>query len=118
MCRLLGVSTSGYYAWRDRAPSARAQDDARLQEQIEKIHRVSDGTYGAPRVHAELSAAGVHVGRKRVARLMRGAALVGVSRRRAAPRSKKGKESRPAPDLVVRQFSAEGPNQLWVADIT
>lgn len=118
MCRLLGVSTSGYYAWRDRAPSARAQADARLQEQIEEIYRHSDGTYGAPRVHAELSAEGVHVGRKRVARLMRGAGLRGVSRRRSARRIDKGKESRPAPDLVVRQFTAEGPNQLWVADIT
>jgi putative transposase len=73
MCRVLGVSTSGYYAWQRRAPSARAQQDAALTMKIHTIHIESRGTYGAPRVHAELAAQGLRVGRKRVARLMRAA---------------------------------------------
>ena len=71
MCRVLGVSASGYYAWQGRAPSAGAEDDARLLERIREIHAISRSTYGAPRIHAELAALGHAVGRKRVARLMR-----------------------------------------------
>jgi putative transposase len=71
MCRVLGVSPSGYYAWQRRAPSARAQQDAALTMKIHTIHIESRGTYGAPRIHAELAAQGLAVGRKRVARLMR-----------------------------------------------
>jgi hypothetical protein len=82
MCRVLEVSTSGYYAWCQRSPSARAQADAELTSRMSAIHERSHGTYGAPRVHAELAAAGTQVGRKRVARLMRTAGLVGVSRRK------------------------------------
>src|SRR5690606_12071041 len=82
MCRLLGVSSSGYYGWRDRTPSKRAQEDEALQEQIRQIHRASRGTYGAPRIHAELQARGIRCGRKRVARLMRELGLQGISRRR------------------------------------
>ena len=70
MCRVLEVSTSGYYAWGKRPPSARAQADAELTSRMSAIHERSHGTYGAPRVHAELEAAGIQVGRKRVARLM------------------------------------------------
>ncbi|MEE8111040.1 MAG: IS3 family transposase, partial [bacterium] len=77
MCRVLGVSPSGYYAWRRRAPCARWCADQRFTERIEAIHERSRGTYGVPRVHAELAALGVRVGRKRVARLMRGAGLAG-----------------------------------------
>ncbi len=81
MARVLGVSTAGYYAWRSRLPSARATADGELLKQVRTIHAVSRGTYGAPRVHAELRAEGRAVGKKRIARLMRTAGIVGVSRR-------------------------------------
>jgi putative transposase len=117
MCRALGVSPSGFYAWVKRAPSRRRQADAELIERIGAIHAAAHGTYGAPRIHAELAAQGVHVGRKRVARLMRQASLVGVSRRRFVTTTVRD-GSRQAPDLVERDFSAGAPNILWVADIT
>jgi putative transposase len=117
MCRVLGVSPSGFYAWAQRAPSRRAQADARLIEQIGAIHATSHGTYGAPRIHAELAAQGVHVGRKRVARLMRQASLKGVSRRRFVTTTVRA-GGRQAPDLVERDFRVDAPNILWVADIT
>ena len=82
MCRLLGVSASGYYAWQGRAPSARAESDRALLDRIREIHRISRETYGALRIHAELVAQGCAVGRKRVARLMRRAGLRGISRRK------------------------------------
>ena len=117
MCRVLGVSTSGYYAWRSRPQSVRAGEDAVLRQRIEEIHAASQGTYGAPRVHAELAAQQEHVGRKRVARLMRGAGLQGVSPRKwVITTVRDGAEG--VPDLVEREFTADGPNQLWVADIT
>ena len=118
LCRVLGVSTSGYYAWQHRAPSARAQRDAELTMKIHTIHLESRGTYGAPRVQAELAAQGIHVGRKRVARLMRAARVQGVSRRKWVTTTTRDPESRPAPDLVQRQFAVDGPDRLWVADIT
>ena len=117
-CRVLGVSSSGYYAWRKRPPSARSQADARLQAHMEAIHAWSDGTYGTPRILAQLRQEGVHVGGKRVARLLRQAGLQGVSRRPQATTTRQAKDRRPAPDLVNRDFSAVGPDQLWVADIT
>jgi putative transposase len=116
--RVLGVSPSGYYAWRDRAPSARARSDAALLERIRRIHDRSRGTYGVPRVHAELAAEGTRVGRKRVARLMRSAKLVGASRRKGCFTTTRDRDARPAPDLVQREFVATAPNRLWVADIT
>ena len=118
MCRLLEVSTSGYYAWLKRGPSTRAREDASLSELISEIHAVSWGSYGAPMIHAELADRGIHVGRKRVARLMKAAGLQGVSRRKKAWTTRRDPKSRPAPDLVDRDFTADGPNQLWVADIT
>ncbi len=118
MCRLLGVSPSGYYAWRKRGPSQRARRDRELLEMIRRIHTESRGTYGAPRIHAELKAAGVEVSRKRVARLMRQAGLAGVSRRRKKGTTRSDPEVDPAPDLVERNFSARRPDELWVADIT
>jgi len=118
MCRVLEVSTSGYYAWLKRPPSKHACEDARLTKMIHKIHARSKGTYGAPRIHAELAAEGVRVGRKRVARLMRAANLRGVSRRKRYRTTQRQQKVRPAPDLVQRNFSSEGPDQLWVADIT
>jgi len=118
VCRVLGVSPSGYYAWHHRAPSARAQRDAELTMQLHTIHLESRGTYGAPRVHAELAAQGIHVGRKRVARLMRAAGVRGVSRRKWVTTTTRDLEARPAPDLVQRDFHVDGPDRLWVADIT
>ncbi len=118
MCRVLEVSTSGYYAWRKRAASKRAQEDVVLLRQIRTAHAASDGTYGVPRIHAELAAAEIRVGRKRVARLMREAGIAGVSRRRGIATTTRAADRRPAPDLVERQFRAEGPNRLWVADAT
>ena len=118
MCRVLGVSSSGYYAWCRRAPCARACADRALTKRIQAIHERSRGTYGVPRVHAELEAEGVRVGRKRVARLIRGAGLAGVSRRKGARTTQRRQEARPAPDLVDRNFTAEAPDRLWVADIT
>ena len=117
MCGVLGVSSSGYYAWRKRPPSRRTQRDTALTEEIHAAHSASRGTYGAPRIHAELAAKGIRVGRKRVARPMSRAGLAGVSRRRFATTTFKG-DGRPAPDLVERNFTARAPDRLWVADIT
>lgn len=119
MCRVLGVSASGYYDWRDRQPSRRAMENAILVEQIRVIHAESDGTYGMPRVRAELMSREVRVARQRVARLMRCHGIRGVSRRRGYVVTTRRDEKQPvAPDLVSRQFVADAPNQLWVADMT
>lgn len=118
MCRLLGVSPSGYYAWRQRPPSARAVADAALGTRIRAIHERSRGTYGAPRVQAELAAESQTVSRKRVARLMQGAGLAGVSRRRQFTTTTRDRQGRQAPDLVDRDFAVSRRDQLWVADIT
>ncbi len=122
MCRVLKVSKSGFYGWRDRAPSARAQDDAVLSEKIVRIHRDSRETYGAPRIHFELRMLGVRCARKRVARLMREAELFGCGgrRRRKARTTLRSRTERtpPAPALVKRNFTPEAPDRLWVADIT
>jgi putative transposase len=119
MCRVLKVSASGYYAWRDRAPSQRAIDNAVLTERIRAVHAESDATYGMPRVRAELIDQGVVVSRQRVARLMRAARIRGVSRRRGlVVTTQRDQDKQPAPDLVKREFKAEAANQLWVADMT
>src|SRR5918912_1264312 len=121
MCRALKVSKSGFYGWRDRPPSARAQADARLLEKIARIHKDSRETYGAPRIHFELRTLGVRCARKRVARLMREAGLFECGgRRRKARTTLRSRTERtpPAPDLVERNFTPEAPNHLWVADIT
>jgi putative transposase len=118
MCRVLSVSTSGYYAWRQRQPSQRAQTDQKLSQRIREIHEKSKGTYGAPRIHAELAETGICVGRKRVARLMRAESLQGVSRRKAPRTTQRKPGVDPAPDLVQRHFTAEAPDRLWVADVT
>jgi len=118
MCRVLGVSPSGYYAWRKRPMAARTRADVELTAYIDEIHRTSRGTYGAPRVHAELAALGIHVGCKRVARLMRALGVCGISRRKRPRTTLRDHTHRPAPDLVARDFAAAGPDRLWVADIT
>jgi putative transposase len=119
MCRTLRVSRSGFYAWRNRPVSDHAAADVALAARVAAIHAASDGTYGVPRVHAELAAQGVHTSRRRVARLMAEQGLEGVSRRKRR-RSTTTPSTRPAaPDLVLRRFSAaSGPNQVWFADIT
>lgn len=118
MCRLLEVSASGYWAWRGRATSTRALDDAALTSRIADAHAASRGTYGAPRIHAELRAAGIGCGRKRVARLMRRAGLAGVRRRRFVRTTLRDPQATAAPDLVQRHFARDAPDRLWVADIT
>ena len=118
VCRVLGVSASGYYAWQSRPLSARAQADRELLEQIRTIHERSRGTYGAPRIHAELAAQGLHIGRKRVTHLRQASGLAGVSRRAFVTTTRRDPAARPAPDLVQRLFTADGPDRLWVADIT
>jgi len=118
MARVLGVSQAGFHAWRRRPVSAHAVADAALLKRIRTIHAGSRESYGAPRVHAELRAGGEKHGRKRIARLMRAAGLIGASRRRATiVTTRRDKEARPAPDLVDRDFTAFRPNQLWVADL-
>ena len=119
MCRMLKVSRSGYYAWLQQPVSNRAREDAALTERIRAIHGASHGNYGSPNIQAELRAAGTRVGRKRVARLMRKACIRGVSRRRGfVVTTHQDSRYPPAPDLVERRFVAEGPNRLWVGDIT
>ncbi len=118
MCRVLEVSTSGYYAWRSRPASKRAQEDAVLLRRIRTIHAASRETYGVPRVYQEFVENHEAVGRDRIARLMRRAGLRGISPRRFVTTTRRDEAARPAPDLVERRFQAEKPNQLWVADIT
>jgi putative transposase len=117
-CRVLGVSPSGYYAWHKRPLSAHARADVELTAEIQAIHRESRGTYGAPRVHAELAARGLRISRKRVARLMRAAGVHGVSRRKQFVTTRRDETAQAARDLVNRQFQATAPDRLWVADIT
>lgn len=116
MCRMLGVSRSGYYAWRSRPPSVRSIHDAELTERIRLIHECSRRTYGAPRIWADLREDGVSIGRKRVARLMRTAGIQGLCRRRR--RRKGARALHPAGDLVRREFRTGSPNLIWAADIT
>src|SRR6478736_4684686 len=115
-CRVLGVSESGYYAWRKRSPSARAVWHAWLTDRIRAVHAASRGTYGARRVQAELVLGqGIGVGHQAVERLMRVAGIQGLSGR---PRYRKSAPHAAATDRVGRQFAREEPNQLWVTDIT
>lgn len=121
--RVLGVSESGYHAWRQRPRSAHAVADAVLLKRVRTIHASSRETYretyGVPRVHAVLRADGDRHGRKRIARLMRAAGLVGASRRRSGvTTTRRDWDARPAPDWVDRDFTAAAANELWVADVT
>jgi len=119
LCRLLKVSRSGFYAWLRRPLSARAIADQVLTEQIRDAFDDNRQVYGSPRIHAELADGGVRVGKKRVARLMRKAEIVGCHRRkRSFSITKQNPKAEAAPDLVDRKFIATRPNQLWVADVT
>ncbi len=119
-CRVMEVSTSGFYEWRqrERDPAPRVREDRALTATIVEVHRQSRGTYGAPRVHAELRlGVGMRIGRKRVARLMRQAGIEGVYRRRRGC-TRRDAEAVPSDDLVNRRFTVDRPDRLWVGDIT
>jgi putative transposase len=118
MCRVFGVSPSGFYAWNSREPSARAIRDAELTARIRMYHARSKGRYGAPNIHADLRDEGIRVGTKRVARLMKADGLRGVSRRKWITTTIRDADAQACADLVQRQFTADAPNRLWVADIT
>jgi putative transposase len=118
MCEQLGVSRSGFYAWRERPESARQQQDKQLAEEVAQAHRDSRGTYGSPRVHAELRARGRRVSRKRVARLM-GEQKLAARRRRRKVRTTDSNHTHPvAPNVLERDFSPDKPNSTWATDIT
>lgn len=118
MCRVLGLSESAYYASRQRPPSARSLMDSWLLERIQASHAASRGTYGSPRVHADLAAEGIRVGEKRVARLMKNAGLEGISPRKWVTTTIRSEGDPIAQDLVKREFKADAPDKLWVSDIT
>ena len=118
LCRMLGVSKSGYYAWRSRPPSGRRRRDAPLIEKIRQIHSRSRETYGYPRVHAELRSLGVKCGRRRIARLMRAEGLWGCVRGKKRRTTRRDPRAAPAPDLLRGDFGAAEPNRVWLADIT
>jgi putative transposase len=118
LCRILKVSRSGYYGWKDRSPSKRDRENAALTEKIREIHNRSRRIYGYPRVHAELRALGVRCSRKRVARLMHKAGLQGCIRGRRKRTTRRDERATPAPDLVGRNFAASAPDKVWTADIT
>ena len=118
-CRLLGVSRSGYYEWKDRPASARDTENELLLKQIRQIHADSRGSCGSPRVHAELTLGlGLVVNEKRVARLMRQAGIRGLYVRRRRGCTVRDPGAEPAGDLVNRQFTVSGPDRLWLTDIT
>jgi putative transposase len=118
LCRCLAVSRSGYYAWRKRPASARAQHDARLKVEIAASHSASRRTYGSPRVLRDLRDEGHRVSRKRVARLMRELGLEGRRKRRFRATTDSGHRFPVAPNVLMRDFQVETPNTAWVTDIT
>ncbi len=118
MCRLLDVAASGYYAWRSRAEPKRIGRNRVLLAKIRSIHQASKGVYGSPRVHAELLANGVKVGRHKVAQLMRSARLKGCPKRRYRTTTQRDPGQRAAQNLLRRNFAANGPDQRWASDIT
>jgi hypothetical protein len=118
-CRVLSVSRSGYYEWLARLDSPRRQENELLLKQIRRIHEESRGTYGSPRVHAELTLGlGLPVNLKRVARLMREAGIQGLYRRRRHGCTVRDPDAQPSADLVNRQFTVDAGNVLWITDIT
>lgn len=117
-CRVLNVSISGYYAWRDRPLSQRTQGDIAIGDALEVFFERSRSTYGRPRLAQDLRDVGIRAGGKRLARLMRERQIYGASRRKGFKRTIRDFDARPAADLVDRNFSSDAPDKLWVADIT
>lgn len=118
LCRVLGVSRSGYYAWRKRRPSPRIQADEQLVERIAHVHQGSRATYGSPRVHAALAGDGVRVSRKRVIRLMREQGLAGRRRRRFRTTTDSTHGRPIAPNVLQRRFDVDRPDLAWAGDVT
>jgi transposase InsO family protein len=120
LCTILGIARSSFYYWRRTAAdrAARQAADARLAARIRAVHRESDGTYGVPRITAELREAGEGVNHKRIARVMRGAGLTGVHLRRRHRTTVADPAAAKAPDLIGRDFTASEPNTKYVGDIT
>jgi putative transposase len=117
-CRVLNVSISGYYAWRDRPLSQRTQGDIAIGDALEVFFERSRSTYGRPRLAQDLRDVGIRAGGKRLARLMRERQIYGASRRKGFKTTIRDFDARPAADLVDRNFSSDAPDKLWVADIT
>jgi transposase InsO family protein len=118
MCRVLEVSRSGYYAWKKRPEPAKSKQDARLAAEIASAHQRSRGIYGSPRVHRDLKARGLRVGRKRVERLMRESGLRGRAKRRFVCTTDSNHALPVAPNLLGRRFEVDAPNRVWVGDVT
>jgi len=118
MCRVLKVSRSGYYAWRNRDPSSRELEDQRHTEVIREVHRKSRGTYGSPRVYVALQQAGASCGKHRVARIMREEGLRGRAARRFRSVSTKRSDAPAPPNRLAGDFTASRPNAIWVGDLT
>ncbi len=118
MCRVLGVSRSGYYAWRRRSPSARERADSDLAQTIRTLHRESRGTYGSPRIYRALHARGVRSGKHRVARIMRLEGLRGRAKRRFTRIATSRGDMPAAPNILARCFRTSAPDRVWVGDIT
>ncbi len=118
MCKVLGVTRSGFYAWKKRPRSARAQEDAKLAVEIAATHEKSRKRYGSPRIHRALRKKGVCVGAKRIARLMREHGIVARQKRRFR-RTTDSKHSNPiAPNVLAREFEPAAPNEAWAGDLT
>lgn len=119
MCSMLKVSSSGYYEWRKREPSQRAQANEQLLKAIRRVHQASRETYGSPRIHAALKREGSVAGKHRVARLMKLHGIVGKAPKRKRPRTtQRAAGALAAPNLLAQDFTATGPNEKWLADIT
>lgn len=118
LCKVLGVSRSGFYAWEDRGPSSHSTEDEKLAIQITAIHKASGGRYGSPRVHAELRAEGVTVSRKRVARLMGELGLESLRKRRYKATTDSKHKLPVAENILDRKFEVDAPDVAWVTDIT
>lgn len=118
MCEVLGVSRSGYYAWRRRPRSSRDETNAMLTQTIRRIHDESRQIYGSPRIYAALRQRGIDCGRHRVARLMRHEGIRSKTKRRFRYIATKREETPAAPNRLERRFSAARPNRVWASDIT
>lgn len=118
MCRVLSVSVGGFYAWMKRPPSAREQEDGKIAERIGDIYQQHKGRYGSPRIHQQLRDEGIHVGRKRVTRLMKQAQLAAHHTTHRVGTTQADPAASPAKNVLDRDFEAEHPNEKWVADVT